>query len=163
MAFTASLASTVIQHPLFDRGMWSQSDWFKRPIPWPPVLLFGVGTSVFYTGLVLFYTLLPFSNVDIGDPIWQTAGFSALMSLGVVGVPVVLWGRYRLYGPLALMSFILVFWHVLVEFPPIGSGQGDSPGFLFVFLLAPVYVALYAVIGILEFKYNNGKPLTLLQ
>ena len=119
---------------------------------WPFALLVGVGVSLGYTALVLGYTALPFSGVSVGVPLWQTVGFSGLTSLGTIGVPVVLWGRYRLRTPLAFMGVTLLFWHVVVEVPPVASGQADSPGFLFVFLLAPVYVVVYGLLAGVEYR-----------
>ncbi|WP_256295975.1 hypothetical protein [Haloarchaeobius salinus] len=40
-----------------------------------------------------------------------------------------------------------MFWHVLVAFPPFGSGTGDSPAFNFVFFFAPFYLAAYALLA----------------
>lgn len=122
---------------------------------WPLALLVGVGASVLYTVIVIGYALLPISGIDVGEPVWQTIGFSGLMSLGVIGIPVALWGRYHLRSPLAFMAVVLLFWHVLVEFPPIGSGRNDSPGFLFVFVLAPVYVVVYGLLAIVEYRRRS--------
>ena len=68
------------------------------------------------------------------------------------------WIRYCLRSPLVLMSVILLFWHVLVEFSRIGSGQGDSPGFLFVFILAPLYVVVYGCVAGLEYWVAKRDP-----
>lgn len=136
--------------------MWGPVERLRYRMNWPLALLVGVGASVLYTAIVLGYTVLPFSGIGIGDPVWLTVGVSGLTSLGVIGVPVVLWGRYRLRTPLACMALILLFWHVLVEFPPIGSGQGDSPGFLFVFVLAPIYVIVYAILAGVERRFRSG-------
>jgi hypothetical protein len=45
------------------------------------------------------------------------------------------------------LTLVLVFWHVLVYVPPIGTGQGDSPGFLFVFVGAPLYLVAYGALA----------------
>lgn len=125
---------------------------------WKRALLIGGATSIAYASLIVGYSLLPFSNPDISEPIWRIAGISVLLSAGTIGVPVVLWIRYRLRSPLVLMSVILLFWHVLVEFSPIGSGQGDSPGFLFVFILAPLYVVVYGCVAGLEYWVTKRDP-----
>lgn len=135
---------------------------FRPPTNWLTALFTGGVASIAYTSIVVGYSLLPFSNADISEPVWWTAGISALLSFGVIGIPVVLWLRYRLRSPLALMSVILLFWHVLVEFPPIGSGQGDSPGFLFIFVLAPLYAVVYVLLASIEYwfreKGQSGTP-----
>ncbi len=126
---------------------------------WPVALLVGVVVSLAYTVVVLGYSLLPISGVSVGVPLWQTVGFSGLTSLGAIGVPVVLWGRYRLRSPAAFMGVVLLFWHVLVELPPVAGG-GDSPGFLFVFLLAPLYVLVYGLLAGVEYwlRVRDSRP-----
>jgi hypothetical protein len=100
-----------------------------------------------YTAVVLAYTLWPASNVSLSGRVGTTAAVALLAALGSVGLPVALWVRYRLRAPPTLAAVVLLFWHVLVEFPPVGSGQGDSPGYLFVFVLAPLYVVAYLLVG----------------
>jgi hypothetical protein len=103
-----------------------------------------------YTSVVVAYSVFLLSNVSISDPVWLSGSILAAFALGSVGLPVVLWVRYRLWCPLVLMTVMLLFWHVLVEFPPIGSGQGDSPGFTFVFVFAPLYIVAYLLLGCAE-------------
>lgn len=121
---------------------------------WSPVskstvraLVVGGGLSVLYTSIVLTYSAHPATNVSVAGSLGVALAVQSAMALGTVGVPVFLWNRYRIRSPGVLLVVLLVFWHVLVEFPPIGTGQGDSPGFLFVFAGAPLYVVLYAVLA----------------
>jgi hypothetical protein len=133
----------------------------RSPVNWTRALIVGGVVSLTYTSIVVAYSLFPFSNVDISEPVWQTAGSLTLLSLGVIGAPIALWLRYRLRSPLAFLGGILLFWHVLVEFPPIGSGQGDSPGFLFVFALSPLYVAAYGILAGTEYWVRQNRFPTL--
>jgi hypothetical protein len=105
------------------------------------------GLSVLYTAIVLGYSAHPATNVSVAGSLWVALAVQSAMALGTVGVPVFLWDRYDVRSPGVLLVVLLVFWHVLVEFPPVGTGQGDSPGFLFVFAGAPLYVVLYGVLA----------------
>lgn len=125
---------------------------------WAPALLAGAGAGLVYTGAVIGYSLLPSSGVSFSGSVLWTAAISALLSFGAIGLPVALWVRYRLRSPLALMGGILLFWHVLVYVPPIGSGQGDSPGFLFVFVFAPFYIVGYGILAGVEGWLSVGEP-----
>jgi hypothetical protein len=110
-------------------------------------LVAAVGLSVLYTGIVLGYSAHPATNVSVAGSLWTALAVQSAMALGTVGVPVFLWERYHVRSPSVLLVVLLLFWHVLVEFPPVGTGQGDSPGFLFVFAGAPLYVVLYGVLA----------------
>lgn len=114
-------------------------------------VLVAAAVSVAYTLIVLGYSLLPSSGVSISGTLWHSIAIQSAFALGTVGVPVFLWLRANLKSPAVLLAAILLFWHVLVEFPPVGSGQGDSPGFLFVFVFAPFYVLAYAVLAAGEY------------
>lgn len=103
--------------------------------------------SVLYTAIVLGYSAHPATNVSVAGSLWVALAVQSAMALGTVGVPVFLWARYDVRSPGVLLVVLLLFWHVLVEFPPVGTGQGDSPGFLFVFAGAPLYVVLYGVLA----------------
>lgn len=118
-----------------------------RAATWRHALALGVTAAVLYTAIVLGYSLLPGSNVSISGTLWHAAALSSVFAFGTVGVPVVLWLRYGVWTPGALLILVLVFWHVLVYVPPIGTGQGDSPGFLFVFVGAPVYLVAYGALA----------------
>lgn len=121
--------------------------WFTSWNPTRRALVVGVGISVLYTGIVLGYSAHPATNVSVAGSLWVALVVQSAMALGTVGVPVFLWERYHLRSPGVLLVVLLIFWHVLVEFPPVGTGQGDSPGFLFVFAGAPFYVVLYGVLA----------------
>jgi hypothetical protein len=121
---------------------------------WSPVsrrstraLLVAAGASVLYTALVLGYSVHPETNVSISVPFWRALALYSVVAFGTVGVPPLLWMRYGLQSPSVLLACLLVFWHVLVEFPPIGSGEGDSPGFLFVFVGMPLYLVAYGLLA----------------
>lgn len=107
--------------------------------------------TILYWGSIFLYSVSPASNVSISGSYWHTLAFSAVAGIVTIGVPVFLWHRYELRSPGTLLVCILVFWHVLVYVPPIGTGQGDSPGFLFVFLLAPLYLLAYVGLAATEY------------
>ncbi|WP_206750864.1 hypothetical protein, partial [Halorubrum sp. SD690R] len=83
--------------------------------------------------------------------LWDALALSIGFGLVTIGVPVFLWLRYEIRSPGALLVAILVFWHILVYIQPIGSGQGDSPGFLFVFVFAPIYLVAYVLLAVIEY------------
>lgn len=109
-------------------------------------LVVGTGLSVLYTGLVFGYSVHPATNVSISGTLWHALLLCSVLAFGTVGVPVLLWLGYDVRSPGVLLACILLFWHVLVEFPPIGSGQGDSPDFLFVFVGVPFYLVAYGLL-----------------
>lgn len=105
------------------------------------------GISVLYSAIVFAYSVNLNSNVSISGPVWQGFALYSVLAFGTVGVPVLLWIRYEIRSPGVFLAFLLLFWHVLVEFPPVGSGRGDSPGFLFVFVWMPFYLVVYGVLA----------------
>lgn len=121
---------------------------------WSPVserstraIAVSVGVSLLYTSVVFGYSVHPATNVSISGTLWHAFLLFSVMAFGTVGVPVLLWLRYEIRSPGVLMASLLLFWHVLVEFPPVGSGQGDSPGFLFVFAWVPFYLVAYGLLA----------------
>lgn len=119
------------------------------------------GLSLLYTGLVFGYSVHPATNVSISGTLWHAFVLNVVLALGTVGIPILLWLYYDLRSPGVLLVCLLVFWHALVEFPPIGSGQGNSPGFLFVFVLAPIYVIVYGIFAGLEYWFRQrGFPIS---
>ena len=114
-------------------------------------LLVGCG----YTAIVVGYSALPGSDVSLTGPLWYSFLTMSLLSLGTLGVPVVLRLAANLRSPLFLAAGILLFWHVLVYVPPIGTGQGDSPGFIFVFAFAPFYLLAYGLLAAVEFTLTR--------
>ncbi|ESP86869.1 hypothetical protein [Candidatus Halobonum tyrrellensis] len=108
-------------------------------------LLLGAGASLLYSALVFAYSLAPGSNVSISGTLWHAVVLSSVLALGTIGVPVFLWYRYRLRSPAVLLVVVLLFWHVIVYMPPFGDG--DSPGFLFVFMGVPFYLVAYGLVA----------------
>ena len=109
-------------------------------------------------GVVFGYSLLPWSNVSISGTLWHAVALYSVFAFGTVGVPVVIWLRYGAWTPGALLALVLVFWHVLVYVPPIGTGEGDSPGFLFVFVGAPLYLVAYGALAGGELWLRGRRP-----
>ena len=118
-----------------------------RETTWRRALALGVVAAVCYTAIVFGYSTLPGSNVSISGTLWHAVALYSVVAVGTVGVPVVLWLRYGVWSPGALLALVLLFWHVLVYVPPVGTGEGDSPGFLFVFVGAPLYLVGYAALA----------------
>ena len=108
-------------------------------------LLLGVSLSLLYSALVFAYSLSPGSNVSISGTLWHAVVLYSVLALGTIGVPVFLWRRYRLRSPAVLLAVVLLFWHVIVYTPPFGDG--DSPGFLFVFVGVPFYLIAYGLVA----------------
>ena len=110
-------------------------------------LAISAGISVLYAAIVFGYSVHPATNVSISGTLWHALVLSSVMAFGTVGSPLLLWLRYEIRSPGVLLAAILLFWHVLVEFPLIGSGRGDSPGFLFVFAWMPFYLVAYGLLA----------------
>lgn len=125
--------------------------WFSSFSTWKRPLAISVAVTFLYSTAVIVYSVLPFSNVSISGTLWHALVLSTAFGLVTIGIPVFLWLRYDIRSPGALLVGILVFWHVLVYLPPIGSGQGDSPGFLFVFVWAPIYLVAYILLAAIEY------------
>ncbi|MFA1611927.1 hypothetical protein [Halobellus rubicundus] len=123
--------------------------------PWKRPLAISTAVTVLYASCVFGYSLLPGSNVSISGTLWGALALSTALGLVTIGVPVFLWLRYEIRSPGVLLAAILTFWHVLVYVPPIGSGQGDSPGFLFVFVWAPMYLGAYVLLAVVEYWLRN--------
>ncbi|WP_225335377.1 hypothetical protein [Halomicrobium urmianum] len=122
---------------------------------WPFTILIAVGTSVGYVAAVRVYTLLLATDVSSSYPIWRNVGLLLLLAFGTVGVPVALFGRYRLLSPLGLFLGIVLFWHGLVRVTSWTSPAEAVPPFLFVFLLAPLYVAAYGSLAGIERRIRS--------
>ena len=121
--------------------------WSPLSAAWNRALAISLAVTILYSAVVFGYSLLPSSNVSISGTLWHALVVSTVFGLGTIGVPVLLWLRYEIRSPGVLLVIILLFWHVLVYIPPFGSGQGDSPGFLFVFVWAPIYLIGYALLA----------------
>ena len=131
--------------------------WFSASETWKRPLAISIAITVLYSIGVFVYSLLPTSNVSISGTIWDALALSTAFGLVTIGVPVYLWLRYEIRSPGTLLVGILVFWHILVYIPPIGSGQGDSPGFLFVFVWAPLYLVAYGILATIEYWLRGRK------
>lgn len=125
--------------------------WFAPSGSWERPLTISIAGTLLYVGIVLGYSLLPVSNVSISGTIWDALALSTGFGAVTIGIPVFLRLRYEIRSPGWLLVGILVFWHVLVYTPPFGSGQGDSPGFLFVFVWAPLYLVGYGILAAGEY------------
>jgi len=117
---------------------------------WRRAALLGGLASALYAAALLAWSLRPSSEIAFSTPLWLTIGGVLAGAVGAVGVPIALRVRYRVRSPVVLLAGLLLFWHVLVEYPPLGSGQGDTPGFTFVLLFAPLYVAAYLLLAAVE-------------
>lgn len=131
--------------------------WFSASETWKRPLAISITVTVLYSLGVLVYSILPTSNVSLSGTLWGALALSTTFGLVTIGVPVFLWLRYGIRSPGALLAVILVFWHILVYIPPIGSGQGDSPGFLFVFVWAPLYLVAYGMLAAGEYWLRGRK------
>ena len=131
--------------------------WFSASETWKRPLAISIAITVLYSIGVFMYSLLPTSNVSISGTLWDALALSTAFGLVTIGVPVFVWLRYKIRSPGALLVGILVFWHILVYIPPIGSGQGDSPGFLFVFVWAPLYLVAYGILATVEYWLRGRK------
>lgn len=125
---------------------------------WSRALVFSAAVSLVYTGLVLGYVYLLSPSVAITGPLWGAVAWYSLLAFGTVGIPILLWLRFDLRSPTVLLAGILLFWHVLVEVPQLGSNQGDAPGFTFVFFFAPFYLVAYGLLASGEY-WLQDKPL----
>jgi hypothetical protein len=144
------MTDELLQHCMVALHRWlsSFSAW-KRP------LAISIAATLLYSTAVFLYSVLPSSNVSISGTLWHALSLSTGFGLVTIGVPVFLWLRYDIRSPGVLLVGILAFWHVLVYIPPIGSGQGDSPGFLFVFVWAPMYLVAYVLLATIEYQLRG--------
>ena len=131
--------------------MSSLHRWFSSVQTWKRPLAISVAVTLLYSTAVFVYSVLPVSNASISGTLWHTLVLSTAFGLGTIGIPVFLWLQYDIRSPGVLLVGILAFWHVLAYLPPIGSGHGDSPGFLFVFVFAPLYLVAYGLLATIEY------------
>jgi hypothetical protein len=144
------MTDELLQHCMAALHRWlsSFSAW-KRP------LAISIAATLLYSTAMFVYSVLPSSNVSISGTLWHALALSTGFGLVTIGFPVFLWLRYDIRSPGVLLIGILAFWHVLVYIPPIGSGQGDSPGFLFVFVWAPMYLVAYVLLATIEYQLRG--------
>ncbi len=113
---------------------------------WKRALLSSGVASVVYTGIVLGYSALT-PDIQITGSFWSSVGIGLLFAYGTIGVPIVLWVRYRIRGPSILMGLVLLFWHVLIYLPVLGGEGGDAPAFALVLFWAPFYLLAYGLLA----------------
>ncbi|GAA0198797.1 hypothetical protein [Haladaptatus pallidirubidus] len=53
------------------------------------------------------------------------------------------------------MALVFLFWNAFLSIPSIGSGEGDSPAFLFMFIFAPFYIVGYGLLAGGEYWFGG--------
>lgn len=120
--------------------------WQSSRNGWRRTVLFSGLASVVYAGIVVAYSART-PDVQITGSFWTSFGLVTLLAAGTIGVPVLLWSRYRIRGPTVLVALVLLFWHVVVHLPVVGSEGGDAPAFALVLFWAPFYLVAYALLA----------------
>ena len=110
---------------------------------WKQSGLIGGLASLVYAGIVTIYSVLS-PNVSLSGSLGASFGIAALFALGTIGLS---YSGYDIRSPAVLMAFILLFWHVLIHLPILGSEGGDTPAFALVLFWAPFYLVAYALVG----------------
>lgn len=126
--------------------MASFHEWRSSLGDWKRAILSGGLASVVYAGIVLAYSTRS-PVIQLTGSLWSSFGLATLFALGTIGVPILLWVRYDIRGPSILMAAILLFWHVVIHLPIIGSEGGDAPAFALVLFWAPLYLIAYGLLG----------------
>ena len=118
-------------------------------LPSPPTS-YGLATALGIFGAVL-YLVLAYAIAVWTGPEFTGGSYGSLLlySFISVGIPLALWFCYGLWGPLALMSVVILFWHVVV--PLFGSEGDGTPVFALAVAMAPLYLLGYVVTTGLEF------------
>jgi len=65
-------------------------------------------------------------RLDFGT-LWHALVLSTVFGFGTIGVPVLLWLRYKIRSPGVLLMGILLFWHVLVYIPRLEVARVIRP------------------------------------
>ena len=117
---------------------------------WRRALLSGGLASIVYAGIVLAYSAHS-PDIQITGSFWTAVGISVLFACGTIGIPIMLWMRYQIRGPAILMVCILLFWHVIIDLPVLGSDGGDVPAFALVLFWAPFYLISYGLLAAGEY------------
>jgi len=118
--------------------------WSPLSAAWNRALAISLAVPILYSLVVFGYSLLPSWNVSISGTLWHALVLSTVFGFGTIGVPVLLWLRYKIRSPGVLLMERFSSSGTFSSISPFGSGQGDSPGFLFVFVWAPIYLVGYA-------------------
>ena len=113
---------------------------------WNLALLSGGLASIAYASIVFGYSAHS-PTVQITGSIWSSFGLAVVFAFGTIGVPILLWIRYRIKGPSVVMALVLLFWHVLIHLPVLGSDGGDVPAFALVLFWAPFYLVAYGLLA----------------
>ena len=126
------------------------------PVPLGRALLIGILVSVIYIPVAVGFALIVgpgFSGSGPPGSLLIMMGFA----FGSIGVPIVLWLRFEYYGPVALMSVIVLL--LTFAMPLVAPGSGDSPAFALVIYWAPFYLVFYVVIVGIEYLYQHRSSL----
>ncbi|QLH83915.1 hypothetical protein [Halosimplex pelagicum] len=113
---------------------------------WNQALLSAGLASIAYASIVTGYSTQS-PAIQITGSIWSSFGLAALFAFGTIGVPILLWIRYQIRGPSIVMALVLLFWHVLIHLPVLGSDGGDAPAFALVLFWAPLYLVAYGLLA----------------
>lgn len=126
--------------------MPSLHEWLSSLGDWKRAILGGGLASMIYVGIVLAYSIQA-PDVSITGSLWTAFVIGTLFAFGTIGVPILLWVRYDIRGPFVLMALVLLFWHVVIHLPVIGSEGGDAPAFALVLFWAPFYLVAYGLLA----------------
>ena len=113
---------------------------------WKRALLSAGLASIAYASIVIGYSSQS-PTIQITGSIWSSLGLAVIFAFGTIGVPILLWARYQIRGPPIVMVLILLFWHVLIHLPVLGSDGGDAPAFALVLFWAPLYLVAYGLLA----------------
>jgi hypothetical protein len=120
--------------------------WLSSFGNWERAILSDGLASIVYAGIVFAYSAQS-PDIQITGSFWSSFGLATLFAFGTIGIPILLWVRYGIRGPSILMVFILLFWHVVIHLPLMGSEGGDAPAFALVLFWAPLYLIVYGLLA----------------
>jgi len=101
--------------------------WSPLSAAWNRALAISLAVTILYSLVVFGYSLLPSWNVSISGTLWHALVLSTVFGFGTIGVPVLLWLRYKIRSPGVLLMGILLFWHVLVYIPRLEVAKVIRP------------------------------------
>ena len=113
---------------------------------WKQALLSAGLASIAYASIVVGYSAQS-PTIQITGSIWSSFGLAIVFAFGTIGVPIFLWIRYQVKGPSIVMALILLFWHVVIHLPVLGSDGDDIPAFALVLFWAPFYLVAYGLLA----------------
>lgn len=117
---------------------------------WSRAIGIGLLATFLFNVVVIFYESLILGGYST-TLAWLAMQFVGL--LGTIGLPVMLWFRYKLQAPVAFMSLALLSYVLM----PIFGGQGDAPPILFLVVLSPIFVGIYLLVAGLEYLLGSRK------